>query len=241
MRRPTKTEQIQIRVTRVEKRDLLLRARAAGLDLSSWILGRLSPPHAVNFRELVTSLAAAQNPSDVFAEIGHLLSALRRDQLSAAVEVLPPVQLGAVTANQLAAMVELRAARLGVRPPTWTEQIQPLPEPWFPTTLVSVRLDLLCNSPPRVPSSKPVRDVNARAQSLMQTSLTREQIKELFLALDSELRSLGVVGEVYGVSEPAGAIRALPRASQPPGVHGAARVPARDEVPRFSPGRRVSR
>ncbi len=148
MRRPTKTEQIQIRVTRAEKRDLVLRARAAGLDLSSWMLGRLSPPHAVTFRELVRSLAAAPDPSYVFAEIGELLSELRRDQLSAAVEVLPPVQLGAVAANQLAAMVELRATRLGVRPPIWTEQIQPLPQPWFPTALVSVRLDLLCNSPP---------------------------------------------------------------------------------------------
>jgi hypothetical protein len=148
MRRPTKTEQIQIRVTRAEKRDLVQRARAAGLDLSSWMLGRLSPPHAVTFRELVRSLAAAPDPSYVFAEIGELLSGLRRDQWSAAVEVLPPVQLGALPANLLAAMVELRATRLGVRPPIWTQQIQPLPQPWFPTALVSVRLELLCNSPP---------------------------------------------------------------------------------------------
>ncbi len=33
----------------------------------------------------------------------------------------------------------------------------------------------------------------------MQTSLSREQIEQLFLALDSELRSLGVVGEVHVV------------------------------------------
>jgi hypothetical protein len=53
-----------------------------------------------------------------------------------------------VRANQLAAMIELRAAELRVRPPAWVEQVPPLATPWFATSLVGLRLHLLCNSPP---------------------------------------------------------------------------------------------
>jgi hypothetical protein len=51
-------------------------------------------------------------------------------------------------ANQIAAMVETASTRAGVRPPSWTEEIPPLDTPWFASTLMSLRVHLLCNSPP---------------------------------------------------------------------------------------------
>jgi hypothetical protein len=84
----------------------------------------------------------------VLAELHDLLESFAWADFEGAVEVLPRGQLDALCANQLAAMVETRAARLGVFPPQWTYDIEPLREPWFPTTLRALRLHLLCNSPP---------------------------------------------------------------------------------------------
>ena len=61
---------------------------------------------------------------------------------------LPPgARLDGVVTNQLAAMVETAATRLGVHPPTWVDAIAPL-RTRFATSLVSLRLDILSNSPP---------------------------------------------------------------------------------------------
>jgi hypothetical protein len=144
----TKTEHIQIRVTRAQKRDLERRARAEGLDLSAWMLARLAPPRRAKFQELVVTLARGGDKSYVFAELGELLSGLAREEFAGVTETLPVARLDDVTLNLLAAMIELRAARLHVHPPAWTAAVEPLRDPWFPTMLSSVRLELLCNAPP---------------------------------------------------------------------------------------------
>jgi hypothetical protein len=84
----------------------------------------------------------------VLAELHDLFESLAQADFGNAVEVLPRGKLDEVSANQLAAMIETRAARLGVFPPQWTDGIEPLREPWFPTSLRALRLHLLCNSPP---------------------------------------------------------------------------------------------
>lgn len=143
-----KTAQLQIRVTPAQKADLGRRARAAGMDLSAWVLGRLLPNSRTRFMELVRALEREPNSSFVLAELHDLLSSGGRADFLVTVETLPSGKLDPISANQLAAMVETRAARLGVRPPSWVLSIRPLREPWFPTTLQSLRLHLLCNSPP---------------------------------------------------------------------------------------------
>ena len=148
VKRATKTGQVQIRVTPAEKRELMRRARAAGVDLSAWVLGRLIPPRRSSFHELVRALAHGEQRTHVLAGLGDLLSSLDREQLADVTDELPPVALDELAANQLAAMIETKAAVLGVRPPAWTEAIEPRSTPWFPTTLLSVRLHLLRNSPP---------------------------------------------------------------------------------------------
>jgi len=143
-----KTAQIQLRVTPAEKADLVRRARAAGLDLSAWMLHRLLPDRRAQFVALVRSLTSTSQPAYVLAEIHDLLAALRRAEFSTVTEAVSAATLDEVRANQLAAMVETTAARLRARPPDWVEQVSPLGTPWFASELVSLRLHLLCHSPP---------------------------------------------------------------------------------------------
>jgi hypothetical protein len=143
-----KTEQIQLRVSRVEKAALVRRARAEGLDLSAWMLRRLLPPQRARWSELVESLSGSAKPSFVLAEIHDFLAALGQGELHEAVGELPRARLDEISANQLAAMVETRCAQLRVRPPEWVLDVPPLTVSWFGTDLMSLRLHLLCHSPP---------------------------------------------------------------------------------------------
>lgn len=148
MRSNTKTSQVQIRVTPAQKADLTRRARAEGMDLSTWMLGRLLPERREHFMALVRALMRRHDSNFVLAELHDLLESLSRSDFSTALETLPTGQLDDVSANQLAAMVETQAARLHIQPPAWVSETAPLTQPWFPTSLVSVRLHLLCNSSP---------------------------------------------------------------------------------------------
>ena len=147
MGRTAKTSQLQIRVAPAHKAELARRARAEGMDLSSWVLSRLLPQSRVRFSELVRALAREPGSTYLLAEIHDFLESLGRGDFTTGLEVLPTSKLDAVAANQLAAMVETRAASLHVRPPQWVAEIPPLEQPWFATTLLSLRLHLLCNAP----------------------------------------------------------------------------------------------
>lgn len=148
MRRPTKTSQIQLRVTAAEKAELVRRARGAGQDLSAWMLGRLSPRKSERFSELCRELGVSGQPAYVLAEINDLLSELKASDFESTVESAPRTKLDDLRANQLAAMVDTAAARVARRPPRWVDEIPPLRAPWFASELVSLRLHLLTSSPP---------------------------------------------------------------------------------------------
>jgi hypothetical protein len=137
-----------MRVSPAQKAALVRRARAAGLDLSAYVLKRAAPETGERFVELVHSLSSKPRDPFVLAGIADLLEGLKRAEFGSAVEHLPRAKLDDVSANLLGAMVDTRAVNLGVRPPDWIREIPPLRRPWFPTALVSVRLHLLCNSPP---------------------------------------------------------------------------------------------
>ena len=144
----SKTSHLQIRVSPAQKAALVRRARAAGLDLSAFVLKKAAPEIGTRFVELVHSLSRKPRDAFVLAEIADLLEGLKRAEFGPSVEYLPGAKLDDVSANLLGAMVDTRAAKLGLRPPDWIREIPPLRRPWFPTDLVSVRLHLLCNSPP---------------------------------------------------------------------------------------------
>jgi len=143
-----KTSQIQLRVTPAEKKELTRRARAEGMDLSSWMLGRLVPPARARLQQLVQTLAKGNAPSFVFASIHDLLADLQRGDFDGVTGELALGGLEPFRANYLAAMVEAVAARLRTAPPAWVRQVEPLEVPWFASSLASMRLHLLSSSPP---------------------------------------------------------------------------------------------
>jgi hypothetical protein len=143
-----KTAQIQLRVTPAQKSELTRCARAAGLDLSAWILGALLPDKRERFKALVRTLAESSEPAFVLAEIHDLLAAAGRAEVGKITDLIDAPRFDPVRANQVAAMIETRAAQLGVRPPEWVEHVAPLTTPWFASDLIGLRLHLLCHSPP---------------------------------------------------------------------------------------------
>jgi hypothetical protein len=95
------------------------------------------------FRSLTAKLGEGK-PAFVLAELNDLLTAAAGDQF----EMLAPPSIDdSYLANYLAAMVEQAAHRRGVRPPAWTSEIAPLPEPVFAVPWMSLRAHLLLESP----------------------------------------------------------------------------------------------
>jgi len=143
----SKTEYMQIRVSPAEKSKLKRLARAAGLDLSSYVLARALPPLRLRFAELVSALDGSEGDRYVLAELNDFLSSLAQAEVREAVEgaevgSLPPFQ-----ANYVAAMVEQASHDAGVEAPGWTRDVYPLETPHFATPMKALRLHLLAAAP----------------------------------------------------------------------------------------------
>jgi hypothetical protein len=144
----TKTQQLQIRVTAAQKAALRARAEAAGMDVSSYVMARVLPREGEDFIDAVAALGRPHEGHFVWAALSDVLSKLTARDFAAAVLLAPGLAaLGPFEANYLAAQVEHRATQLGVEPPVWARWVQPLDEPWFATSLKSLRIYLLAASP----------------------------------------------------------------------------------------------
>ncbi|MBL8200348.1 MAG: DUF1778 domain-containing protein [Chromatiales bacterium] len=142
-----KSAQLQIRVSPAEKSAIQAAARRAGLDMSSFVLGRLLPACGARFRELAAACDEEAGGRFALAELNTFLSGLTAGELEQAVADPPPTGLPAFPANYIAAMVEYACARRGLPPPGWTAAIAPLARPAFGSDLESLRLYLLTHSP----------------------------------------------------------------------------------------------
>jgi len=147
MSKSAKTEQLQLRVSRLEKAAIQRAAAQAGVDMSTYVLSRALPQPAAKYRELVEALMGPA-PNFALAELNSLLTELTATQLNDDIVSAPPPDLSPFLSNYLAALVEQACARRGVRVPAWTRRIAPLSEPAFATSLKSLRLYLLTHSPP---------------------------------------------------------------------------------------------
>ena len=143
-----KTEQLQIRVSASQKREIQERARGAGMRMSDWVLNQLLPSVQVSFQDLLRDLSRSEKPGYVFAEILELMGSLSRDEFELAVSKPPRVQLDPYWGNYVAATIEHAAALKNTQPPSWTADVPPLDEPVFGSSLQSLRLHLLLHSPP---------------------------------------------------------------------------------------------
>ena len=143
-----KTAQLQIRVSAAEKAAIQRAARRAGMDMSSFVLGRLLPASGARFQKLAADCANEAGLRYALAELNSFLSGLGAGELADAVAAPLPPDLGAYPANYIAAMVEYACAQRRIAPPAWTAGIAPLVSPAFASGLESLRLYLLTHSPP---------------------------------------------------------------------------------------------
>jgi hypothetical protein len=142
-----KISQLQIRVTDAEKSAIRRAAGRAGMDMSTYVLSRVLSIPARDFQNAALSLAGPAAPSFALADLNALLSRLSAAELRDAVAAAPVVGLEPFLANYVAAMVETACARRGLPVPAWTRRIAPLAEPAFGSSLVSLRMHLLTQSP----------------------------------------------------------------------------------------------
>lgn len=142
---PPKTEQLQIRVTSQQKAALKRLARAAGSDVSRYVLSRLLPSLEDRFRDLLRSIQTDHRFA--LAELNDFLHACPPLAFADAVARADVSGLTPFLQNYVAAMVELAAANKEVPPPAWLRLIAPLDSPAFATPLKSVRVHLLRSAP----------------------------------------------------------------------------------------------
>jgi hypothetical protein len=143
-----KSAQLQIRVTAAQKADIHRLARQAGMDMSSYVLGRVLPAPAVQFAKLMVSIEGPEPASYGLAELNSFLSGLSTAELREAVALAPAMKVSPYIENYIAAMVEYACQKGGLRAPAWVCAVEPLIEPVFASALQSLRLYLLTHSPP---------------------------------------------------------------------------------------------
>lgn len=146
--RQRKTEQLQIRVSAKQKRAIQEQARRAGVGMSEWVLARLLPSARERFQELLLELSRSEDRGSAFAELLDFLSPLAPREYAIAVAEPPRARFDTYWANYVAATVEHGSALKRVHPPPWTRDVRPLDAPAFASSLMSLRLHLLVNSPP---------------------------------------------------------------------------------------------
>ncbi len=112
-----RSEQLQIRVTRREKAVLKRLARAAGQDVSGYVLSRALPSEEGRLAGVVEALRDDTNRRFALAELNDVLSSLAPTEFAAAVGPLDVRGLGPVVQNYVTVMVEQAArAKASARP-----------------------------------------------------------------------------------------------------------------------------
>lgn len=144
---PTKSQQLQVRVTPAQKAALKRLARRAGLDVSTYVLSRLLPPARSRFQEIVRALRGDDDHRFALAELNDFLSGLAPAEFGDAVADVELGGLSPFLRNYVAAMVEQAAAQKDERPPAWVDDVQPLEEPHFAVPFRSLRPHLLRAAP----------------------------------------------------------------------------------------------
>ncbi|HEU4464831.1 MAG TPA: hypothetical protein VFS53_07295 [Gemmatimonadota bacterium] len=142
-----KTGQLQIRVTPRQKASLKRLARRAGQSVSAYVLSRALPPEKSRFEELLRALREEDRHRFALAELNDFLARLTPIEFHDAVGDSEPEGLTPRIGNYVAAMVEHAASRMNVDPPSWTADVAPLEEPWFPVEFPRLRAYLLRVAP----------------------------------------------------------------------------------------------
>lgn len=142
----SKSEQLQIRVTKAQKARLKRLAKASGQDVSAYVLSRSLPAEGARFAAILEKLRDEEERRYALAALSDLLASLTPGQFEEAVERGDLEGVSPFVENYVAAMVEHAAKEKGVAPPPWVGVIEPLERPHFATDLKNLRLHLLRSS-----------------------------------------------------------------------------------------------
>lgn len=143
-----KSSFLQIRVSPRQKATLRRLAKAAGTDVSGFVLKRALPDRALEMQRLVDRLSESKDASFILASIADALTKTPAGELQLDVTNIDVRGLGPFLRAYIAAMVEDACYRKGVPVPGWTGGVGALDAPYFASELPSVRLHLLTKSPP---------------------------------------------------------------------------------------------
>ena len=146
-----KSEYLQIRVSRQEKHIIKESAKAAGIDMSAWILQKVLNDNSKIFIDLIGEFAT-QEQSYVFAAINDFLINLNALDFEYATAIEAISELDDFRSNYIIAMILQRANQLSAPYPDWINKYRILEKPYFGSQLKSLRLYLLINSPPEFKS-----------------------------------------------------------------------------------------
>ena len=142
-----KTEQLQIRVTVRQKAAIKAAARAAGCDVSTYVLARVAPERNDRFAEILDSVRGDAEPRFALAELNDFLAGAPPVEYSSTVREARLDGLSPYLRNYIAAMVEQAAYAKRVPAPAWTMTVAPLDAPHFVTPMKSLRTHLLLATP----------------------------------------------------------------------------------------------
>lgn len=148
MKKQSKSEQLQIRVSPAQKAAIRRRAKQSGMRMSEWVLAQVLPAAGDGFQAITAALAEAQEPSYALAELNDLLADLTNSEYQKALSERPRVLLSPLWESYVAAMIEHAGAQKGISPPDWTREVPPLEEPFFGSSLPALRVHLMMHSPP---------------------------------------------------------------------------------------------
>lgn len=144
-----KTSQLQIRVSNEQKKLIRQEAESAGKDISAWVLEQVLPQKKVEFQSLISDISSAteKEQSFILASLNDFLTTLSPLEFQKALQLPNQLKLTPLLLNYITAMIEHTANLKEVAPPVWVNYITPLAEPFFSSTLSSLRIHLLLSSP----------------------------------------------------------------------------------------------
>lgn len=144
-----KTQQLQLRVSAEQKAAIRLLASKEHQGMSQWILNKILPKPQKDFLKILERLRDCQNHKErsyILNDLNAFFLKLSKHDLVETVSEDYLSALNPLMANYISAMIEHVCVNAQIEPPKWLAQ--GLPEPFFGSDLLSLRLYLLTVSPP---------------------------------------------------------------------------------------------
>lgn len=144
---PSKSAQLQIRISPAQKAALKRAAAAAGVSVSEFVLAKALPVVDTPLETWADAVRSGAGLLNTLSELELRLTELDDATLSEAIQFLDTAGLSDLQANCVAAAVEREARRRSLPAPAWTAAVRPMARPWFAWRLRSLRPHLMRISP----------------------------------------------------------------------------------------------